>query len=103
MSKEFDAKRKELLEELNDILNNAEELFNEKSVAGAEELKKLKKSLSSQVKAIKGQFSSLQEEAVEKTKEVIKNTDTLVQENPYKAIGTAAVIGLLLGVLISKK
>ena len=31
MSKEFDAKRKELLEELNDILNNAEELFNEKS------------------------------------------------------------------------
>mgnify|MGYP000903039711 CR=1 FL=1 len=43
MSKEFDAKRKELLEELNDILNNAEELFNEKSEAGAEELKKLKK------------------------------------------------------------
>ena len=85
------------------LLNNAEELFNEKSEAGAEELKKLKKSLSSQVKAIKGQFSSLQEEAVEKTKEVIKNTDTLVQENPYKAIGTAAVIGLLLGVLISKK
>ena len=33
MSKEFDAKRKELLEELNDILNNAEELFNEKSHA----------------------------------------------------------------------
>ena len=46
MSKEFDAKRKELLEELNDILNNAEELFNEKSEAGAEELKKLKKNLS---------------------------------------------------------
>ena len=45
MSKEFDAKRKELLEELNDILNNAEELFNEKSEAGAEELKKLKKML----------------------------------------------------------
>jgi len=92
MSKEFDAKRKELLEELNDILNNAEELFNEKSEAGAEELKKLKKNLSSQIKTIKGQFSSLQEEAVEKTKEV-----------PYKAIGTAGVIGLLLGVLISKK
>ena len=54
MSKEFDAKRKELLEELNDILNNAEELFNEKSEAGAEELKKLKKNLSSQIKTIKG-------------------------------------------------
>ena len=52
MSKEFDAKRKELLEELNDILNNAEELFNEKSEAGAEELKKLKKNLSSQIKKI---------------------------------------------------
>lgn len=36
-------------------------------------------------------------------KKWIKQTDELVQDNPYKAIGVAGVIGLLLGVLISKK
>ena len=103
MSKEFDKKREALLEELNEILNNAEELFNEKTEAGADELKKLKKRLSSQVQNAKSQFNSLQDEAVEKTKQAIKHTDELVQNNPYKAIGVAGVIGLLLGVLISKK
>lgn len=34
---------------MNDILNNAEELFNEKSEAGADELKKLKSNLNSRV------------------------------------------------------
>ncbi|MGC7560864.1 DUF883 family protein [Pasteurella sp. PK-2025] len=103
MSKEFDKKRDELLSEIRDILNNAEELFDEKSKAGVDELKKLKSSLDSRVSKLQGQFSSLKEDAVASTKEVIKHTDELVQDNPYKAIGIAGVIGLLLGVLISKR
>ncbi|WP_040976592.1 DUF883 family protein [Necropsobacter massiliensis] len=103
MSESFEQKRTELLEELNEILNNAEELFNEKTEAGADELKKLKKRLNAQVKEARGQFGSLQEETVRRTKRAIQQTDELVQENPYKAIGVAGVIGLLLGVLISKK
>lgn len=103
MSKEFDKKRDELLNEIRDILDNAEELFDEKSKAGADELKKLKSSLDSRVSKLQKQFGSLKEDAVAGTKEVIKQTDELVQDNPYKAIGVAGVIGLLLGVLISKR
>lgn len=103
MSKEFDKKRDELLSEIRDILDNAEELFDEKSKAGADELKKLKSSLDSRVSKLQKQFGSLKEDAVAGTKEVIKQTDELVQDNPYKAIGVAGVIGLLLGVLISKR
>lgn len=103
MSKEFDKKRDELLSEIRDILDNAEELFDEKSKAGTDELKKLKSSLDSRVSKLQKQFGSLKEDAVAGTKEVIKQTDELVQDNPYKAIGVAGVIGLLLGVLISKR
>ncbi|SUB35585.1 transmembrane protein [Pasteurella multocida] len=40
MSKEFDKKRDELLSEIREILDNAEELFDEKSKASVDELKK---------------------------------------------------------------
>ncbi|MFC1055447.1 YqjD family protein [Pasteurella multocida] len=103
MSKEFDKKRDELLSEIREILDNAEELFDEKSKASVDELKKLKSNLDSRVSKLQKQFGALKDDAVAGMKEVIKQTDELVQDNPYKAIGVAGVIGLLLGVLISKR
>ncbi|XHN44874.1 transmembrane protein [Lonepinella sp. MS14437] len=100
---QFDKKREELLDEIRDILTNAEELFDEKSKSGEAELKKLKEKLSSRVGDAKEKFASLQEDAIAGAKQVVKQTDEIVQENPYKAIGVAGVIGLLLGVLVSKR
>ncbi|WP_439236241.1 DUF883 family protein [Lonepinella koalarum] len=110
MMSQFDKKREELLDEIRDILINAEELFDEKSKSGEAELKKLKEKLNSRVSNAKEKFASLQEDAiasakdaVASAKQVVKQTDSIVQDNPYKAIGVAGVIGLLLGVLVSKK
>ncbi|WP_386690212.1 YqjD family protein [Lonepinella sp. MS14437] len=103
MMSQFDKKREELLDEIRDILTNAEELFDEKSKSGEAELKKLKEKLSSRVGDAKEKFASLQEDAIAGAKQVVKQTDEIVQENPYKAIGVAGVIGLLLGVLVSKR
>lgn len=103
MSSQFDKKRDELLNEINEILTNAEELFDDSSKSGAAELKKLKASLSSRIGKAKEQFTDLQQDAVDGAKKIAKQTDNLVQDNPYKAIGVAGVIGLLLGVLISRK
>ncbi|MBN7287620.1 DUF883 domain-containing protein [Campylobacter curvus] len=92
-----------MLGEIRDILTSAEELFDEKSKAGSEELKRLKESLNSRIDKARERFAVLQEDAMSNAKNIAKQTDSLVQENPYKAIGVAGLIGLLLGVLISKK
>ncbi|MDH2925393.1 ElaB/YqjD/DUF883 family membrane-anchored ribosome-binding protein [Nicoletella semolina] len=102
MSK-FDAKREELLSEVRDILTSAEALFDEKSKASADDLKKLKANLNSRFEQAKAYFSELQEETTENAKQVAKQADALVQDNPYKAITVAGVIGLLLGLLVSKR
>lgn len=102
MSK-VDAKREELLAEIRDILTSAEALFDEKSKASADDLKKLKANLNSRFDQAKEYFAELQEETKLNAKEVAKQADSLVQDNPYKAIGVAGVIGLLLGVLISRR
>ncbi|MDU6826509.1 MULTISPECIES: YqjD family protein [Campylobacter] len=103
MNTQFEKKREELLGEIRDILTSAEELFDEKSKAGSEELKRLKESLNSRIDKARERFAVLQEDAMSNAKNIAKQTDSLVQENPYKAIGVAGLIGLLLGVLISKK
>ncbi|EXI62823.1 hypothetical protein A6B39_10125 [Mannheimia granulomatis] len=103
MSKSLDAKREELTNEIRDILKNAEELFNETSDSSTEEYKKLKDKLSKQFDDVKGRFATLKDDTVDSAKTVVRNTDTLVQDNPYKAITVAGVVGLLLGVLISRR
>lgn len=102
-SKSFDKTREALLEEIRDILSSAEQLFDEKASGSADDLKKLKSSLNSRVAQAKEKFGELQMETVEGAKEVAKRTDALVHDNPYKAVGVAGLVGLLLGVLIAKK
>lgn len=40
---------------------------------------------------------------LEKTKQAATATDQYVNENPWRAVGVAAVAGLVLGVLISRR
>ncbi len=103
MAKSLDAKREELTNEIRDILKNAEELFNETSDSSTEEYKKLKDKLAKQFDDVKNRFATLKDDTVDSARTVVKQTDTLVQDNPYKAITVAGVVGLLLGVLISRR
>ncbi len=40
---------------------------------------------------------------VDKTKAAARATDDFVHENPWRAVGVAAVVGLLLGAIISRR
>lgn len=102
-SKNLDAKREELTNEIRDILKNAEELFNETSDSSTKEYKELRAKLAKQFDNVKDRFATLKDDSIESAKTVAKQTDTLVHDNPYKAIGVAGVVGLLLGVLIAKR
>ncbi|HGO5855346.1 TPA: DUF883 family protein, partial [Mannheimia haemolytica] len=89
--------------EIRDILKNAEELFNETSDSSTEEYKKLKHRLAQQFDDVKDRFATLKDDTVDNARAVAKHTDTLVQDNPYKAITVAGVVGLLLGVLVARR
>jgi ElaB/YqjD/DUF883 family membrane-anchored ribosome-binding protein len=45
----------------------------------------------------------MEEAVVEKTKATAKATDVYVTENPWKAIGISAAVGVLVGALISRR
>jgi ElaB/YqjD/DUF883 family membrane-anchored ribosome-binding protein len=48
-------------------------------------------------------IGDLQAVVAERTRECMEATDIYVQENPWRAVGLAAGIGFVLGVLISRR
>lgn len=50
-----------------------------------------------------GRAHHLQEEALVRGKHIAAVSDHYVKENPWKTIGAAAAIGLLLGVILGRK
>jgi ElaB/YqjD/DUF883 family membrane-anchored ribosome-binding protein len=48
-------------------------------------------------------FADIQRMVTEKSKEAATATDEFVRENPWAALGIAAAVGCVLGVLISRK
>ena len=85
------------------LLRDAQELFREATVATGEKADELRQKGIGLLEAAGAKAQELQAAALETGKEVAKGTDEFVHEHPWKAVGIAAGIGLLVGLLISRK
>ncbi|MBE2894278.1 DUF883 family protein [Spirabiliibacterium falconis] len=102
MKNTFDSKRDELLSELQDILDSAEQLVEEGGEVSADQLKKLKKQLVEKTEGYREQLDDLRTKATDKARAAIKQSDELIQDNPYKTIGIVAGVAFLAGLLINR-
>ena len=53
--------------------------------------------------AVKATMTDTQETVLAKTKEAAKVADDYVQENPWRSIGLAAGVGIVIGLLIGRR
>src|ERR1051326_27357 len=51
----------------------------------------------------KEQWMQIQDQAVQYSREVAENTDKFVREKPWQAVGIAAAVGLVAGLLIRRR
>lgn len=102
MSRNYEAERAALLEDVKQVLRDAEALYQAAVDDGTEEGKALKEKLKAQLHKAQQQFSELESSLVERTRQAAAQADDLVHKNPYQAMGIAALIGLVLGALLSR-
>ena len=93
----------QLVAEFKTVIADAEALIKATAHQGGEKIDQLRSQAESSLASAKEKLEDLHEDLVEKGREAVKVTDDYVQENPWKAVGIAAGIGLVIGLLVSRR
>jgi len=89
--------------QLQKFFDDVEELLKRVSNVGDQEISRLRYRVESSINHARAATREGTRMAVESTRKAAKATDDYVHENPWKAIGVTAVMGLLLGALLRRK
>lgn len=104
MSQEMTAANKEkLVTDLKVVISDTEELLRATAGAAGEKVSELRERLSVRLRDTKERVIDLEAALIDKTKAAARATDDFVHEEPWKAVGVAAALGLALGVLIGRR
>ena len=92
-----------LMADLKAIVEDAEELLKATASQTGERVSQARARAEESLNVAKVRLADAQAASVAQAKAAARVTDDYVHENPWRAMGVAAVAGLLLGALISRR
>ncbi|MGA9396034.1 MAG: DUF883 family protein [Azonexus sp.] len=97
------ANKDRLVSDLKVVISDTEELLRATAGAAGEKAGELRERIAIRLRDAKERLADIEAAVVDKTKAAARATDDFVHEDPWKAVGVAAAIGLTLGVLIGRR
>ncbi len=94
--------KEQLIADFKTVVADAEALLKATANQGSEELDAVRAKAEQSIKAAKAKMADEQAAVLAKTKEAAKATDVYVHEHPWAAVGVAAGVGLVVGLLSSR-
>jgi len=85
------------------LMRDAQNLFHEAKSLSGEKADALRAQGAAMLDSALTQVQQIQTKAVEKSKALATSTNTYVHDHPWQAVGVAAVVGTLVGLLIARK
>lgn len=98
-----EASKDKLIADLKIVVSDAEELLRATASQAGEKVSAARERIQASLASAKIKLSDAERAALEKAKEAAKATDEFVHEQPWKAVGIAAGVGLLLGLLLGRR
>jgi len=92
-----------LMDDLHQSIADAEEMLKLTANQAGESTAQLRERVRDRMSKAKLELQHLQQVTVDKAKAAGHATDVFVHENPWKSIGIAAGVGLVVGLLISRR
>jgi ElaB/YqjD/DUF883 family membrane-anchored ribosome-binding protein len=92
-----------LMDDLNAVIMDAEELLKATASQTGERIAEVRARTTESLRLAKMRLAVAQDAALLKARAAAKATDVYVHENPWKAAGIAAAVGVLVGALISRR
>ena len=104
MSEQITAANKDkLVSDLKVVIADTEELLRATPGVAGEKVVELRERLGVRLRDAKERLVDLEHAVIDKTKAAARATDDFVHDEPWKAVGVAALVGLALGVLIGRR
>ena len=98
-----EASKDKLVADLKVVVADAEELLRATASQAGEKVSAARERIQASLASAKVKLGEAERAAVEKAKEAAKATDEYVHDNPWRAVGVAAGVGFVLGLLIGRR
>jgi len=97
------APKEKLMEDLRLVVADAEALLHATASQAGEGAVAARARIQKSLQVVKANLVDAEEAVVERAKEAAKVTDEYVHDNPWKAIGITAALGMIVGMLIARR
>ncbi|MBU1424799.1 MAG: DUF883 family protein [Gammaproteobacteria bacterium] len=91
-----------LMNDIRAVVTDAEELLKATAGQAGEKVSAARERIQSNLAVAKDRLADAEHAMAEKTKQAARATDDFVHENPWRAVGIAAGVSLVVGMLISR-
>jgi ElaB/YqjD/DUF883 family membrane-anchored ribosome-binding protein len=95
--------RDRLVQDMRSVIADAEDLLRATANQAGEKIAVARERIQDSLHQAKVKLAEAEAIVSERAKQAARYTDEYVRENPWTAIGAAAGIGVLLGILISRR
>ena len=92
-----------LMEDLRAVVADAEELLKATASQTGERISAARARAEESLQAAKVRLADARDTAVEQARLAVKTGDEYVHDNPWQAVGVAAVVGIVIGALITRR
>lgn len=93
----------DFMKEVRSSLDEAERLMRDAAEATGDKATEMREAAMRSLRQTRETLQDTQEAIVESSRQAAKATDHYVHDNPWQAIGVAGIVGLLFGMLVSRK
>ena len=95
--------RKHAADELQDIVDKAEELLDTIGTEGGEAARELRERVSDTVRTARKRLGKLDARTRKAARQAVETTDEYVHDNPWQAVAVGAAAGIILGALLARR
>jgi ElaB/YqjD/DUF883 family membrane-anchored ribosome-binding protein len=92
-----------LVEDLQLVVRDAEALLQATAAQGGEKIEALRARATESLQAARRRLATVEKQALQEARQAAAAADDYVHANPWQAVGVAAGVGLLLGLLIGRR
>ena len=98
-----DVSTDKLVEDLKVVMRDAEALIKATSAQTGEKIQEVRARAEESLRQARTRLTAVEDEALQRARQVADATEEYVRENPWQSVGVAAGVGLLVGLLLSRR